>query len=262
MDIAGLTGVTGVDARSVLQFQMEDGVSAEQVIADAVVAIGTVNQRLIERYGGLLFLTDRNHAYYRQGENSRSMTPKRAEFAEADAVRGQVIGHMLPREDYFDAVAWTQQYLTRGNRILTDIDIRLICERWEDRVDFDVILRLLSKAENLIGATGYDVPWAIGSGTNANYIPPNYRGYTHDAAHTHFVYVDSSGSDDHATLIEKMVKELRHHGHAQRLLCIVAETDAGSYAALERFVEITPFTLQAGAEELRSTQGELAGVPS
>jgi hypothetical protein len=168
---------------------------------------------------------------------------------------------MLPREDYFDAVAWTELFLRRGNRILTDIDIRLISERWEDRVDFDVILRLLSMAENAIGASGYDAPWAIGSGANANYIPPNYRGNAFDSTHTHFEYVDSSGDDDHGTLIENMVKELRHHGHARHLTCIVAETDAGSYAALSRFVEITNFKLMAGASDLRSAEGELEGVP-
>ncbi|MEM4406019.1 MAG: hypothetical protein QXS68_03145 [Candidatus Methanomethylicaceae archaeon] len=131
---------------------------------------------------------------------------------------------MLPLDFYEDAVGWTEEYLLDANRDQIANDLQLIVERWENRVDYEIIKRALTNTENPIGASGYDVGWAIGSGVNVPYIPPQWMGKVFDSTHTHYVVKDSAsnGFDD---LLSAMQVELRHHGFSGRLLCYVSESD-------------------------------------
>jgi hypothetical protein len=255
----------GVDAGEVFRFNLQDGMSAQDVIGRAATLVGAVNESLMTQYGGLLYLTNRLFARYRQGESSRRMTPKKSEFAGADPVRSDLIGHMLPQNDYEDATAWTPLYLRDADREQIDADLFLVAESWRNRIDYDVINRMLTTTENQIGDSGYDVPWAIGTGVNVAYIPPQWGAHQFDSTHTHFEYVNSSTSgNDHATLLNAMADELRHHGHTGRLVALVSDSDLDSYAALDKFVELNPAGFQiitGGDDEIRTVTGEMQGVP-
>lgn len=258
---------TGLDAGEILKFQLQDGRSAEDVIAEAAAMIGSINEELVSYYGGLLTITDDQYARYAQGESARSETPVKAEFKRADGVRAGTIGHMLPLLDFEDAVEWTPLYLRRAFSSQITADLRLIADRWRNRVDKDVITRALTNSENKIGEAGYDVPWAIGKGTNVNYIPPQFGATTFDTNHSHFVVMDDT-SKDHDDLLEAMMKELRHHGHRGTLVALVAFDDVAAYSAFAttgQFVELNPAGLQiiAGSSSapVRVVSGETDGIP-
>src|SRR5690606_3133614 len=101
---------TGLDAAKIFEFKvLRDGkLTAAQLIQQAAGIIGRVNEQLIANYGSLMSITDEMYGIYRQGENARSMTPQASEFTEADAVRSDWIGHMLPLNMYEDALGWSK----------------------------------------------------------------------------------------------------------------------------------------------------------
>lgn len=256
---------TGVDASEVLKFSLEDGVSAAEVIAEAAATIGVINEQLIQRYGGLIYLTEKVYTRYRQGEGSRTMTPRNAEFGTPDGSRSDNIGHMLPRWDYIDATSWSEEWLRRAPREDVMDDLRLIGERWMSRVDYDILNRMFTNTENQIGSSGYDVPWAIGTGMNVNYIPPAYRGYQFSSSHTHFVLkAATKSSANYALLLEDMVTQLRHHGYEGRLVALVSDSDLSTVRGMTDFVDLTPFTVVTGTTTgtpVQVVQGEVQGIP-
>lgn len=257
---------TGIDGSKVLQILLRDGRSAQQVIAEAAAAIGAVNEDLMAQYGGLLYTTENFYSIYRQGEGSRSETPKKAEFVMADAVRSDTIGHMLPLYDFEDAVAWTPQYLKRAYPAQLTADVQLIAERWRNRVGKELWTRALTDTETAIedSSTGYSVGWAIGTGTNVNFIPPQYGNTTFSSTHTHYKWLDDD-SNDWGDLLEDMVEELRHHGIGGRLVCFVSNDDVDEWVALTNFVELNPsgVTVVAGntSAPIRISSGEFEGLP-
>jgi hypothetical protein len=121
------------------------------------------------------------------------------------------------------------------------------------------------------------VPWAIGTGTNVNFVPPQYGSYPpFDSTHTHFIAQAGGVSAANCnTLLEKLVKELRHHGHTGRLTALVSESDVAAYAGITggKFVKfvpqglgIQPVTGASGApvfisqEDIEGMPGEIFGL--
>lgn len=257
---------TGIDGAKVLQFQLRDGRTAQQVIAEAAAMIGAVNEDIANQYAGLYGMTQDLFARYPQGQSARSETPKRSEFARADAVKTSDVGHMLPIGDYLDAVAWTPLYLRDAYGSQITADLRLIADRWRNRVAKEIWTRALTNTENLIAgsSTGYDVPWAIGTATNVNYIPPQYGNKVFDSTHTHFIVANDS-SVDWDTLLENMVIDLRHHGHSGMLTCFVSGDDLSEIAALTKFVPLTPAGIQVVSGNTSApvyvAPGEFQGLP-
>lgn len=258
---------TGLDATEILKFELQDGRTAEQVIGEAAAMIGDLNQQLLNQYGGLAYITERQYSRYAQGESARSETPVKSEFKRADGVRASMIGHMLPLNDYEDAVEWTPLYLRRAYGDDITADLQLITDRWRNRVDKDIITRALTNTENAIGSAGYDVGWAIGTGLNVNYIPPQYGATVFSSSHTHYTVKDDS-SLDYDDLVEAMMANMREHGHMGTLSLMVAFADVAEYSAFTSaglFVPLEPPQIQviAGSTSapVRIAQGTTDGIP-
>lgn len=258
---------TGLDAGEILKFQLEDGRTAEQLIGEAAAMIGDLNTELNSLYGGLWYVTERQYSRYANGETARSQTPAKSEFKRADGVRSSMIGHMLPLNDYEDAVEWTPLYLRRAYGEDITADLQLITDRWRNRVDRDIFVRALTNTENAIGSAGYDVGWAIGTGVNVNYIPPQYGATIFGTSHTHYLVKDDS-SLDYDDLVESMMLEMRHHGHMGTLSLLVSFNDVAEYSAFTSaglFVPLEPANVQviAGSSSapVRIITGATDGIP-
>lgn len=257
----------GIDASRILGFQMRNGKTAQEIIAEAAAIIGTVNERVMARYRAISFLTPLQYAMYAQGQGARE-TPVKVEGKQADPVRSDTLGHMLPLRDYEDANAWTPLYLRDAWDAQITADLQLIADSWEARVDGDVLRRIFSNAENPIGTAGYDVPWAIGSGVNVPYIPPQTPGWpAFDSTHSHFVTQSGTwNAANAAALLEKMVVHLIHHGHTGRLLGLVSGADVSIYKAITggKFVELLPSgvtMVTGGSNPVAVASGETTGAP-
>lgn len=259
---------TGVDAARVFGFQLEEGVTAETAISMAATVIGEANDKLGQKYGGLMMRTTSSYARYRQGGTSRTMTPLAAEFAGADPIHGEQIGGMLPRNDMQDALGWSRKYLKRGNKDLLRFDVLEIRDRWVNRVDYDIIKRLLSNAENQIGGAGYDVPWVNATSGAVDFIPPQWGGIVFDNTHTHFVRINGAISTTNTvTALDAMAKHLSEHGHVGRKVALVSMTDIAKYTGItdKKFVGLVPgeFRLTGGSTgaPISTAVGELQGIP-
>lgn len=255
---------TGVDASYILNFEMREGMTPQEVIALAATTIGEVNQELETKYGGLVAFTSSLHAKYRQASGSRRKTPVASEFTRPDPIRSDTIGHMFTMAPYNDATAWSARYLREAHREDIRFDLQEIRDSWYDRVDYDVITRMLTNTEHTVGSSGYSPGWAIGTGTNLNYIPPNWRGNSFDSTHTHFKYTAAAiSSTNAATMLKTMAQELSHHGLSGRKVALVSEADISKYSGMTDFVRVIPpeFMVKQGSTDTVHVDGELMGIP-
>lgn len=231
----------GIDTGKIFTFQNRSGRTAESIISEAAAAVGAANTELLNTYGGIVRFTPSLYAYYRDNDgNGRRMTPRKVEGVINQPVRGSMNGHMLPMFDYEDTLAWTALYLRDAWDEQIEADLQVIVSNWIDRVDYDIWTRIFSTTENLIG-TGYDVPWAIGTGTNVNYIPPRNGSYAFDSTHTHFMRVNSAiSSANCATALSNAVGNLREHSIGGRLVLFVSEADISYWTGVTNFVKPVP----------------------
>jgi len=254
---------TGVDASTILNFEMRDGMTPQEVIALAATTIGEVNEELERKYGGLVTYTRSIYAKYRQANGTRRMTPVRSEFNSPDPVRSDSIGHMLALTPYNDATAWSVSYLREAHMEDIRFDLDEIRDSWRDRVDYDVITRMFSNTEIRIGQ-GYSPGWAIGTGTNLNFIPPDWMGYSFESTHTHFIRTNAAISSSNAlTAMKNAAKELAHHGLTGDKVALISEADIEKYEGMTGFVDILPERIQVntGATDILRVYGRTEGVP-
>lgn len=223
----------GVDAGVLMGYALENGITTEEVLALAATRAGETNEMLEREIAGFVVFTERTHSRYRQGEDGRGPTKLKAEFSRADMKRAQKAGHMLPRNDFHDAIDYTKDYLDRGNREDVRDDIELVMEDWRDRVKTDLWTRALSKVEDPIGNSGYSPGWAIGSGSSTNFIPTKYGDYEFDDTHTHYIRVNGAmDATNTASTLDQMALELAHHGHVGPKVVYVSEQDLDVYEAI------------------------------
>lgn len=256
---------TGIDGSILFQFELQNmnKYTPQEVIQRAAAAIGVVNERLAARYGGLITFKEMMHAIYRQGEASRSMTPRRNEFIAPDPAASQVIGHMIDVVGFDDGLAWTAEWLKKAYEEQIAADLAYVSDKWENRVDYDIISRMLTNTEHTIGSAGYNVGWVNGTTGNVDFVPPAYQGKQFDSSHDHYVAQSGTTSANVQTLLGTMIEHLRHHGHSGRLVALVSDDDLAKYSGMDRFVRI----LEQGITPTNNTSdayvatGRVEGIP-
>lgn len=233
---------TGVDASEIMRFEMREGQTAEGVITMAATVIGEANEMAESQYGGLWTRTTRQWVRYRIGDGERTMTPLASEFSDPDGVRSDRIGHMLRLLKYKDAVEWSVEYLQEAIRDDLRDDVLTIKERWVNRIDYEIVERMLTTTEHLQGSAGYAPPWAIGTGMNLNYIPPQWMAYVFDSTHTHFIRVNGAISKTNiASTLQTMAQELSHHGHTGPKVAFFSEANLATVNEMVDDVKFAKF---------------------
>jgi hypothetical protein len=256
-----------IDTSYVMNFEMQEAMRPEEVITMAATTIGEANEYLMETYGGLVYVTEKLWSTYKMGNGSRRMTPKGSEFVEEDGDHSEKTGHMLFLEDYKDATAWSRDYLERAIREDLRGDVIDKRDDWINRVDYDVMTAMFRSSEVTVGA-GWSAPWAIPTGTNTNFIPPQWMTNSFDTNHTHFVRVNAAPDGTNVlTALETGARHLAHHGHTGRKVAYVGDTIADLItASTDKRVAIqypVEFTLTAGnsGAPISTIRGQLEGVP-
>lgn len=253
----------GIDTALLKQYDRERGVSSEEIISAAIAMVGEANSTLLNSYGGMLYITEMADVMYRQGAGERTQTPESAEFSYNDPVRSDEQGHMLPRRDYEDLLALSKMFKRRGSLELLRYNLELIVERWINRVDLDIWTRALTNTENAVGG-GYDAGWAIGTGTNVNYIPPEYRGNTFTSSHSHYNFYDSNSITWSSAINDSML-DMRHHGYTGTLLLWISQADVTTIQALNEVSRLESgniiFVGGNASAPVRYSRGDVQGVP-
>jgi hypothetical protein len=259
----------GIDGGRIFEFEVLRGsVTATQLIADAAARLGQMNERIMATYGRWMYVTPEMYSIYRQGDGNRSITPTAVEYARTDPRKTGQVGHMLDYNDYVDALAWTPDYLRDAYRGQTDGDLDSVAEAWWNRFEVSFFDRLFSTSEIAL-SSGYAVPWAIGTGTNVNYIPPAVGSRVFTSAHTHFNFANTSSSGTWITLLNAMMLNLKEHGQLGRTVALVSEDDiAAIKTALgsTTFVDLIPSDVLIGPNSASTSvmyyqTGEFEGQP-
>jgi hypothetical protein len=269
-----VANVGGIDPEVIVRFQQRLNQTPQDAINAAAAAIGMANQRILDRYGAIAYLTDDVSAFY-SAKGASGKTPKKAEFSDAQPVRGVVSGHMLPREDFQDQLGWSQEWFRDASRAHIDADIQAIVDRWFNRANFDILTRCLSYTEDAVG-TGYSVGWAIGSTAstlltgaptiNVPFDPPQFGSAGVTTTHLHYVVKNSSTEGiDRADLFESMIEELRHHGlKGREVFCLVSDADLTAIRALSGFASLKDVSMNVvtgGSSLYRYMTGKNTRVP-
>lgn len=259
---------TGIDAAYLANWQSREGITGEEIIGLAANFIGEANEEVNTMYGGLWTMTERLFTRRRKGETTRTMTPKASEFTTEDGVRSDRVGDMLAIDKYTDSTEWSVAWLREAYRDDITDDLMLIKERWINRVDYEVVWRMLSSTEVLVGNSGYAPGWAIGTGTNTDYVPTQWMAYIFDTTHSHFIRVNAAiDATNLASTIESMAQHLSHHGLTGPKILYFSEANLATANALndKKFAKFIPaqFRITAGSSNAQTLTlpGELQGVP-
>lgn len=255
-----------VDSGLVLSRSLADGVTQEETIALAGTLIGEENSRLEQQYGGIVTFTYRDFARDRQGSGGRSMTPRSSEFASPDPVRSTKTGHMFPEYYYRDANAWSEEYWDYAIREDVRDTIIEVRDRWRNRVENDLWRRALMSTDDPIGS-GYSPGWAIGTGSQVNYVPPQHGNYEHTSAHKHYKRINGAVSSANALLaLDDAAKELAHHGHIGDKVAFVSDADVAHYIGITdarwaNFIPAEFIVVGQGSTSEAFIRRALQGVP-
>jgi hypothetical protein len=261
---------TGVSSDYIYNWERQDGLTAGEVIAMAATEIGEANQRIASRYAGLFYQTRELFAWYESdtGETGIPMTPEHTEFKDPDGDRAADQGHMYRLKRYKDALSWDSDYLRSASRQRIMYDLRRVARKWENRVDYDFLSRMLRDDEHAVGSSGWSPGWAVGTGGNVPFIPVPYRGHKFDSTHTHFKRYNATVTADNVrTALLDAAKNLSEHGHH---LANTPKTAFVSYADIETYASMTGFTsleapgvevVTGGSSVVRTVVGVTTGMP-
>lgn len=255
--------VGGMDSARILNFQNRNGLTPQDIITRAAAAVGGVNDAVWERWKGVAYLTNDTFARYRQGVGAARKTPKKAETANTPPIQGTLSGHMLPISNVEDALAWDEEYLRDAYEAQIDADVSEVADNFRYRVESDMINRAFSSAENAIGS-GFDVPWAIGSGVSVPYVPPPYLANNFTTSHTHFFTNAGTNAAAALAVLTSMIKTMIEHGFNQTLTLYVSLSDVDLWASVSGFVQINPGNMtivQGGTAPVTFVPGQINGLP-
>lgn len=257
--------VSGLDTAEIYRVSvLGDKKTVGELLREMAVAVGAMNQELVSIYGSLMYITEDPKVEYAAGDNAAGMLDRAGEWTTPDMRRAGIIGHMLPLWEFDGALAWSYKWLKHASETQTAVDLNLLQERWRNTFDYYIVRRMLTDDEEAVGSagTGYSVGWAIGSGTNVNFIPPAYMGTTFTSSHTHYL-----GETSFPNAFEALIKTIREHGigYGERPVALVSDDDIDTIMALSNFVEFLPPEIQynavSGAPVMYTRRAEYQGVP-
>lgn len=223
---------SGWDATKLQEFQLADGTTLDVVYNEFVGASIAAAQTILEHpvFGNMVYVTTEPALEYRNGLASTGLDA-RSEYTRADAKRSQMIGHMLPEGSFDRSLGFTMDFLRKVRMSHIEAHIEDVIYDVVDEFQRQALTRFFSNTENVLGSSGYDLPFANAS-SNVVYTPPAYAGQTFASSHTHF---DRKGTSNHLDAIKAGARHLAEHGIMGPYVGIIPEADVATYQAVTGF---------------------------
>ena len=162
------------------------------------------------------------------------------EFGRPGKVRMRMIPRGFPLKHYDLGYGYTQEFIdsARGNQI-TAVASKVESAWWARQMD--IVLTALFTEDNATDEDGISVKRLYnGDGE----VPPNYRRWTHDGNHTHYLY--TAGTSIALADIAALEEHLIHHGYGdngETLVLHVHRDDLVAVRALAGFVPAASATV-------------------
>lgn len=227
----------GVDGTRIAQWMMRDGITYGQLVNQVALALGDVNQELVNKWGFLFGITEEIALEYEDGGANKELE-ELTDIDEMVAVQGSTIGHMLPLRYYGNAIGGSKRAFRDIRSAQIRANIAALARRGRNRFERLLLQRFFSNAEEAIGASGYSVPFVRGTGGNIDYTPVAYDGVAFASSHDHFVGVNVSTPKTMADVLEALVLTLAEHGHEAPYTALVSRADTALFAALVNKVQL------------------------
>lgn len=215
------------DATTLSKYQLADGSTYDQFVADVGRGLALVNSALTASplISSLISITSELAVEYRVGATTGMQV--HTEYARPDQKRGATTGHMLPLVAYDRGLGWTWDFLRKARRIQLETDVAEVVKDIQDNWEKQILTRLFKSTYTAVGSSGRSMPLADGGTADANYIPiavPSRGGtflYTHD-------HIDALNGITQANL-ETAVADLYEHGYDAPFDMIIAYADVSSW---------------------------------
>lgn len=259
-DLKQVSLPTAWDAAELARLTLRDGRSYEQLVRDIDDALSIVSAGVRGGYLANLFsLTTEAAIEYRNGTSNGFEV--HTEYAQPDAKRGEVTGHMLPILKQDRKLGWTQDFLEEARTSQLEADIASVAEDGVNAWEKAILTRFFKMEEETgkaygLGSTGYSVPFADGGGGTIPYTPvanPSRMINSFAATHDHFLRL--SGITQ--TNLETAVGHLWEHGHDGPFELLVALADVGSW---QNTTNVTGYKSKADANIMYGSSTDLAQV--
>jgi len=228
------------DTTTMLQVQLAEGVSIEQLTGEVQTALGGVNSSLLSmpHYAGLFAVQDDPVVEYPIGVSNGFK--EATEYSVPDPMRGKTTGHTLPCKPWDRSLGWTRPYLrkARENRLIADVksavaDASIL---WQQQL----LTQLFKGVGVTVGSTSLaSSPFADGGTANSSYVPmPSPSGETFLYTHNHYLGYSTSGitaTTFDLSAVNVAVEHLQEHGHASPYDMVISRTDIGSWNAIDNW---------------------------
>ena len=253
--------LTGWDATALKNYQLQDGTTYAQVVAEMNAALGALNAELVNDplWSRLVSYTDEPEVQYRVGGSNgfEDFT----EYGLPDPKRADTEGHMLPLKAFDRGLGWTWDYLRKARMTQVRADIADAIKDARDKWRVAILTRLLQRGDDSgkakgLGASGYSPGFATAAAsTSVDFIPPTWGGTSFTSAHEHYVAI--AGGAFTAAVFADVKAELREHGHEPPYDVIIGGSDETAVAGLTGFVPVASSLVAYGSSTaLTQASGE------
>jgi len=231
----------GWDAIELTKLRTEGNVSIEQITNLLVGAVSALNAELLNDpiMGQLFNVTLEPAIEYRQGSTNEVVDF--AEYAPADAQRGDTQGHMIPRKEKVYPLDWTWSYLRKARMPQIVADVDALIASWRNAWEKALLTRFTNMADETgvakgLGSTGISPGFCHTAGsTGVDFTPPSYEGQTFTSTHEHYNYTNGVTAANYTTAIQAMTAHLFEHGHAAPYVLMISLTQKGTISGLTDF---------------------------
>lgn len=241
-NVLSLATPTGSDAEYLLQWKMREGTTFQEFLNQTSLAVGTLNQRLLQRWGFLFGITEEPQMEYVNG-GSVTRAKQITTGTQKRGLSGDTISHMIDLaaygEDYIGG-DWRYFRDTRAAKIRADITTLL--NRLQDRFEYDLFWRLFVDDEVQMRTSGYNVGFVTSSGSVV-FTPPQVDGKTF-SSHTHYVGYNLSTPKTFTDVFNGLAAHVEEHGHQAPFDAIVSADDVETIIALSKTANIVDSVIQ------------------
>jgi hypothetical protein len=214
------------DAATLTQFRLRSGETYEQLLNEAIAALGIVNGQLLNDplYASLMSTTDELAIEYPIG--TTNAMEQHGEYTRPDPQRGKTTGHMLELGEYDYQLSWTWDALRKARMLQITNDVSIAAQAVKDNFHKRLLQRLFKSTYTTVGS-GRSMPLADGGTADSAYVPPHKAERASAFAYTHSHLGCASGITQ--ANLETGVAHVWEHGFDAPFDLLVAQADIGSW---------------------------------
>lgn len=257
-DLKNIFLPVAIDGAKLTQMRLENGTTLVKLLSDINDALTLARDRVMNDPLLTSISSTTTEAFVEYRIGSVGGFEEHTEYGEADEIRAETGGHMLPLRKFDRALGWSRDYLEKARQFQLDADVALAIQDYENLLWRIALTRLFSK--NVLTGRKYELgngkamPFADGSASGDIYVPPAVpgRGFTGEATHDHYLRLAGKTQPN----IEMAATNLWEHGFDGPFDMLVPDADVAEWTAVEGFKPRTSALVTAGANESLSTVDE------